>query len=80
MTGTTSRGASVTVYGATSDAYRSATADSSGSWTVALDRAFFETAGVLTGHRSSVAIGLMATDAAGNCSDYTRVTYQTRLR
>ena len=30
MTGTTSRGGSVTVYDATSDAYRSATADSSG--------------------------------------------------
>ena len=80
LTGTTSPGARVTVYDATSNAYRSATADSSGSWTVTLDRDFFATAGVLTGRRSSVAVGLMATDAAGNSSDYTRVTYQTRLR
>nr|WP_232523210.1 Ig-like domain-containing protein [Nocardioides sp. MAH-18] len=80
LTGTTSPGAIVTVYDATSDACRTATADSSGSWTVTLDRDYFATAGVLTGRRSSVAIGLMATDAAGNVSDYTRVTYQTRLR
>ena len=80
LTGTTSPGARVTVYDATSNAYRSATADSSGSWTLTLDRDFFATAGVLTGRRSSVAVGLMATDAAGNSSDYARVTYQTRLR
>ena len=80
LTGTTSPGARVTVYDATSNAYRSATADSSGSWTLTLDRDFFATAGVLTGRRSSVAVGLMATDSAGNSSDYARVTYQTRLR
>lgn len=80
LTGTTSPGARVTAYDATSNAYRSATADSSGSWTLTLDRDFFATAGVLTGRRSSVAVGLMATDAAGNSGDYVRVTYQTRLR
>ena len=80
LTGTTSPGARVTVHDTTSNAYRSASADSSGSWTLTLDRDFFATAGVLTGRRSSVAVGLTATDAAGNSSDYARVTYQTRLR
>jgi len=80
LTGTTSPDARVTVYDTTSNAYRSATADADGSWTITLDRDFFATAGVLTGRRSSVAIGLTATDAAGNASGYARLTYQTRLR
>ena len=80
LTGTTSPGARVTVHDATSNAYGSATADSNGSWTFTLARDYFATAGVLTGRRSSLAIGLTATDAAGNSSDYARVTYQTRLR
>ena len=80
LTGTTSPGARVTVYDATSNAYRSATADAGGSWTVTLDRDYFATAGVLTGRRSSVAIGLTAVDAAGNNSGYAREIYQTRLR
>jgi hypothetical protein len=80
LTGTTSPGALVTVYDATSNAYRSVTADDSGSWTATLELDFFATAGVLTGRRSSVAFGLSATDAAGNVSGYERVTYQTRLR
>jgi len=80
LTGTTSPGARVTVYDATSDPYLSATADTNGSWTLVLGRDYFATAGVLTGRRSSVAIGLTAVDAAGNQSGYARVTYQTRLR
>ena len=80
LTGTTSPGARVTVHDASSNAYLSATADASGSWTATLDRDFFATAGVLTGRRSSVAIGLTAVDAAGNQSGYAQVTYQTRLR
>jgi hypothetical protein len=80
LTGTTSPGALVTVHDATSNAYRSVTADAGGSWTVTLERDFFATAGVLTGRRGSVVIGLSAVDAAGNQSDYAQVTYQTRLR
>jgi hypothetical protein len=80
LTGTTSPGATVTVHDATSNAYRSVTADAGGSWTVTLERDFFATAGVLTGRRGSVTIGLSAVDAAGNQSDYAQVTYQTRLR
>jgi hypothetical protein len=80
LTGTTSPGAVVTVYDATSNAYLSTTADSNGSWTATLERDFFATAGVLTGRRSTVAIGLTAVDAAGNPSGYARVTYETRLR
>ena len=40
----------------------------------------FATAGVLTGRRGSVTVGLTAVDAAGNQSGYAQVTYQTRLR
>jgi hypothetical protein len=80
LTGTTSPGAQVTVHDATSNAYRTATADASGAWTITLERDFFATAGVLTGRRGSVTIGLTAVDAAGNSSDYAQVAYQTRLR
>lgn len=80
LTGTTSPGARVTIYDTTSNSYRTVTADDSGSWTATLERDFFATAGVLTGRRSSVTFGLVATDEAGNSSGFELLTYQTRLR
>lgn len=80
LTGTTSPGARVTVQGAAYQDYRSATADASGSWSLTLERDYFATAGVLTGRRGSVTVGLSAVDAAGNQGAYTQVAYETRLR
>ena len=80
LTGTSEPGSTVTLYDIHAEPYRTTTTSESGTWSITLDRDFFQIAGVLTGRRSSVTFGLDATDSAGNRAESTTVTYTTRLR
>ncbi|RYP81447.1 hypothetical protein EKO23_23580 [Nocardioides guangzhouensis] len=80
LTGTADPGSTVTAYDTNADPYRAVVADAGGSWTITLERDFFETAGVLTGRPGSLTFSVIAADDAGNQADSTTVTFRTRLR
>ena len=51
-----------------------------GTWSLTLDRDWFEYAGVLTGKRASVTATVTQTDQFGRVSEPSVVTYTTRVR
>ena len=80
LTGTAESGSTVELVAAGSSTVLAVPVAADGTWSMALDRAYLESLGVLTGQRESLYLRLTTVDRVGNRSYTTVVTYTARLR
>ncbi len=80
VTGTANTDARVELVNADGSVDRTATVAANGTWSVVLDRAWFEARGLLTGKAQTVRLRFESVDAAGNRSAPTFVNWTVRAR
>ena len=80
LTGTAEAGSVVQVFHSDQMQYTEVVTSSVGTWSVVLDRDYFDYEGVLAGRRAMVSVTVWALDGIGNSSPTTTLTYTTRLR
>ena len=79
LTGTAEAGSVVQVFHSDQTLYTETVTSSTGTWSVVLDRDYFQYEGVLTGRRATVSTTVWALDGVGNASPATTLSYTTRL-
>ena len=80
LTGTEEAGSVVQVFHSDQMQCTDTVTSSAGTWSIVLDRDYFDYEGVLTGRRATVGFTVWALDEVGSSSPTTTLTYTTRLR